>query len=157
MHEQFPDVSFSGTPFLLVDGRLGKRKRAFLRVRVSSVGSRQVRAAHLRLRGWGGSNANGTSQNEHSPRSLKSGGLASRIRRCDWNGATITWNRQPAIDASVLDIADAGRTVDFDLSGAIRGDGIYCFALDLNANAQTRYGSRESIIWAPTLVVELSQ
>jgi hypothetical protein len=157
VHEQFPDTSFSRTPFLFVDGRPGKRKVAFLRVRVSGVGNRQVLAAHLHLRGLGGGNANGTSQNGQSPRSRNSGGLTSQIRRCNWTGATITWNTQPTIDASVLDSANAGGTVDFDVSGAIRGDGIYCFALDQTANVQTLYGARESIVWAPTLVVELSQ
>src|SRR5207249_7581811 len=75
---------------------------------------------------------------------------------CAWNDRTLTWNTQPAIDGPVLATAAAvaqGRVVDFDVSSAIHGDGVYCFALDTLSTDSVTYNSTESTAGKPQVAV----
>src|SRR5947199_121994 len=97
-------------------------KHALFRVRVSGVGARQVTSATLRLQ----------VSNLLNSQSV-AGGRLHAITGCAWDEHTLTAKTQPAIDGPVLATAGAvalGQVVDFDVTAAIHGAGVYCFALD---------------------------
>src|SRR5207249_858433 len=76
-------------------------QRAFFRVRVSGVGTRQVTSARVRLQVATVTNAQSVS-----------GGRIHPITDCGWNERTMTWQTQPTIDGPV--IATAGAVVVAD-------------------------------------------
>ena len=120
-------------------------QRAFFRVRVSGVGTRQVTGARVRLQVAKVTNAQSVS-----------GGRIHPITDCGWNERTMTWQTQPAIDGPVLATAGAvaqGQAVDFDVTGAIHGDGVYCFALDTPSTDSALYNSREATAGKPEVAV----
>src|SRR5439155_17809506 len=85
-----------------------------------------------------------------------SGGRIHPITDCGWNERTMTWQTQPAIDGPVLATAGAvaqGHAVDFDVTGAIHGDGVYCFALDTPSTDSALYNSREASARKPEIAV----
>jgi hypothetical protein len=111
-------------------------KRSFLRVRVSGVGGARVVAARLHLRvareSWAESD---------------SGGVVRAMTACGWTEATVTWRTQPPVDGPVLATAGAvarGAAVVFDLTAAIAGDGVYCFALENGSDDQVTWDAREA-------------
>ena len=59
-------------------------------------------------------------------------------------------------DGPVLFTAGAvarGQVVDFDVTSAVSGDGVYCFALDNPTNDGADYNSREAASGQPALVI----
>ena len=120
-------------------------KQTLLRVRVSGVGARVVTAASLRMQV-------STVTNSQSV----SGGSIHRISSCAWNEGTVTFNTRPAIDGPALASPGAvllGQPVEFDVTGAIPGDGVYCFAIDNLSTDGARYNSREAATGKPQLVL----
>src|SRR5437016_10956301 len=120
-------------------------QRAFFRVRVSGIGTRQVTSARVRLQVATVTNAQSVS-----------GGRLHPITDCGWNERTMTWQTQPAIDGPVLATAGAvaqGQVVDFDVAGAVHGDGVYCFALDTPCTDSAIYNSREGTLQRPAIAV----
>src|SRR5207245_3097922 len=120
-------------------------QRAFFRVRVSGVGTRQVTGAHVRLQVATATNAQSVS-----------GGRIHPITDCGWNERTMTWQTQPAIDGPVIATAGAvaqGQVVDFDVASAVHGDGVYCFALDTLSTDSAIYNSREATAGKPLVAV----
>jgi myo-inositol-hexaphosphate 3-phosphohydrolase len=131
--EETPDTNFN------TDGLFADRvtpKRAYLRARVSGVAGRTVKQARLHLT---------VSTDPKGP-----GDHGGRLHRtsCDWTEDTITWRRQPAIDAAAIAEHPAAVTraerVTFDLTGAIVGDGDLCLALTSPADDGVLYESRET-------------
>src|SRR5439155_15354159 len=60
------------------------------------------------------------------------------------------------IDGPVLSTAAAvalGQVVDFDVTSAIQGDGVYCFALESPSADGVRYNSREAAAGKPQLLI----
>ena len=60
------------------------------------------------------------------------------------------------IDTNPLDAQGAvvrGQTVDFDVTEAIVGDGVYCFALDSRSSDGVEYRSREAGAGGPELLI----
>ncbi len=53
---------------------------------------------------------------------------------CSWDEDAITWKTRPTFASDPLDTQERpvarGETVDFDVTEAIAGDGVYCFAID---------------------------
>ena len=120
-------------------------QRTFLRVNVSGVGPRQVTGAHLRLQVAKVTNAQSVS-----------GGRLHPLTDCGWNELTMTWNTQPPIDGAVLATTGAvaqGQVVDFDVTSAVPGDGVYCFALDTLSTDSALYNSREATVGKPQVAV----
>src|SRR5207253_2341162 len=66
---------------------------------------------------------------------------------------SITWKTQPVIDGPLLGQAGAavrqGQVVDFDVTSAIGGDGVYCFALDTASKNNLEYNSKEAATGKP--------
>ena len=124
-------------------------KHAFFRVRVSGVGARQVTSARLRL------------QVSNLPNSQSvTGGRIHSITSCAWDEHTVTAKTQPAIDGPVLSTVGAvalGQVVDFDVTGAIQGDGVYCFALETPSSDGVRYNSREAAAGQPQVIIAVGR
>jgi len=138
--------NFGADPILEVDGQPGKSKRTFLRFNVSDVGSRQVTRVRLRLQ-VASNSGNG------------SGGSVHRIATCGWNELTMNWNTQPPIDGPVLAAAGPvgpGAIVNFDVSSAVHGNGLYCFAVESVVPGGVAYNSREGSPLRPSLLVDLA-
>ena len=120
-------------------------KHAFFRVRVSGVGARQVTSARLRLH---------VSNVSHSQ--SVAGGRIHSVTNCAWDENTVTAKTQPAIDGPVLSTVGAvarGQVVDFDVTSAIQGDGVYCFALESPSSDGVRYNSREAATGQPQFII----
>src|SRR5439155_1643369 len=126
----------------------GGLRRTFLRVQVSGVGSQRVSAAHLRLKVATTTNANSVT-----------GGRIHRISSCGWNERTMTSATQPPINGPVVSEVGAvglGQTADFDVTSAITGDGVYCFAIESASTDGVDYLSREAKKGKPVLTVDAS-
>src|SRR6185295_18696709 len=90
----------------------------YLRFAVTGVSGRPVDHARLRLEVSGAS---------------PSGGIVHRISNDTWSEATVTYNTRPALDGPALATLGAvttGAVAEFNLDGAIPGDGVYDLAID---------------------------
>ena len=66
----------------------------------------------------------------------------------------MTSNSQPAIDRPAISTAGAvapDLLMDFDITAAVPGDGVYCFALESSSPDGVAYGSREATSGGPTV------
>src|SRR5436190_22278565 len=96
---------------------------AYLRIRVTGLRPRRAASAHLLLQ-----------VAKKSKATSNSGGRLRAVTNCNWNELALTWKTQPPIDGPIVAQAAgpvrANQIVDFDVTSAIGGDGVYCFALD---------------------------
>jgi predicted phosphodiesterase len=120
----------------------------YLRFDVSGVGAQQVQKAVLRLQ------VDGVSGSDSS-----NAGRAHRLLDTSWAESAPTWNSRLAPQASVL-VAPAGavsfgQTVDFDVTGAVTGDGPVGFAIDSTSSDGVHYKSREAQSGTPLLLLTL--
>jgi len=148
VHEQNPDVSFGSNAVLDASGQATKREQTYFRVRVSGVGTRPVVSARLQLQVASAFNAGGDS-----------GGRIHRISACGWSELTTTWRNRPVIDGAVLSTVgpvQPGQVVTFDVTSAITGDGVYCFALDSTSINGVKYNSRESSGQRPAVLLQVA-
>jgi hypothetical protein len=138
----YPTRNFGGESWLSAD--LSPQQESYLRFTVSGVTGAVTRAT-LRLYA-----TDGTSD---GPRvfSTSSG----------WTEAGLTWNNRPAPIGGVLDdkgTLPSGGWVDFDVTGAVYGDGDYAFALvgtsGNGADFVSREGSRTDLRPQLVLTVE---
>jgi hypothetical protein len=138
--------NFGSSPELWADA--DTPKRSFLRVRVNGVGRRTVRRAWLELRLAPTADAVSTH-----------GGRLRTMTDCAWNEAAVTWLSQPEVDGPVLGQAgavQAGATVRFDVTAALAGDGVYCFALESSSADGVVYRSREVASGMPVVVLDVT-
>ena len=151
VQSDLPDTNFGTSSLLAVDNGVAAApgttgvQRTFLRVSVGGVGPRRVSSAHLQLQVANVTNAQSVT-----------GGVLHAITGCSWDERTVTWSTQPAIDGPVLAVLGAvaqGQTVDFDVTPAISGDGVYCFALDTISTDSALYSSREATVGTPQVAV----
>src|SRR5947209_692186 len=97
---------------------------------------------------WGGANV--TSANRAS------GGRIHPITGCSWDELAMTWDTRPMIDGPVLSSVGAvalNQVVDFDVTGAIPGDGTYCFAIDNPSSNGADYNAREGGVAHPAVLI----
>ena len=75
-----------------------------------------------------------------------------------WEEENLNWENAPRIEGNSLSTVDSvglGEIIEFDVTPAIAGDGIYSFGLKSVSVDLVRYHSRESA-FPPNLVIELS-
>ena len=145
VRETQPDVNFGTSSMLWVDEK--PVKRTFFRVRVRGFDAEPVRDARLRLQ------VVGSDEERYSARG--SSGRLYETRDCAWNELTVTYDTQPTIDGPLLDKlgkVERGNVIEFDITPAITGDGIYCFALESSSRDGVIYGSREATVGGPVVV-----
>jgi hypothetical protein len=141
--EDTPSVAYGANRLMWIDQDTAKR--AFVRVDVSGVGTQQVLAARLHL----------YVTNEENAESVTGGRIRS-TSDCGWDEMAVTWNNQPAIDGPVLDQlggVERGTTVTFDVTGAVTGDGTYCFAIESDIADSVQYTSKESPVGRPAFEI----
>jgi myo-inositol-hexaphosphate 3-phosphohydrolase len=138
-----PNTTFGGELLLQVDA--DSAKQTFFRLRVTNTADRTIASARLRLHVGDGRHAESDT-----------GGRIHSISDCSWDELAVTWNTRPAVDGSVLDALGTvafGDVVELDITAAIAGDGVYCFAMDsLSANGAD-YTSREAVTGRPELLL----
>jgi hypothetical protein len=120
-------------------------RQAFLRFAVTGVAGRTVTDARLRLRA-------GTASDSASA----SGGTIHLISSNSWSEGATNYGNRPAIDGPGLDSVGpvaVDQVVEFRLTGALTGDGVYNFALDTLSGDAVRYRSRESSTGKPQLIL----
>jgi len=145
-----PATNLGASPLLSVDSGIVAVERTFLRFRVSGVGGRPVASAHVQLQ----------VSDVVDSESLTTGGSIHPISDCAWDERAVTWSNQPAIDGPALFTAGPvarGQVVDFDVTSAVSGDGVYCFALDNPTNDGADYNSREAASGQPALVIGVTR
>ncbi len=75
-----------------------------------------------------------------------------------WEEEALNWENAPAIDGSPLSAVDSvalEEVVEFDVSAAIAGDGVYSFGIKSSLVDLVRYDSKESA-FPPRLVIDLT-
>ncbi len=75
-----------------------------------------------------------------------------------WSGTTTTWNRRPSLIGGPYDAKDEiedAAWIDFDVTGAVTGDGTYTFALVPRSDDGVRFASRDNFSLRPRLVLTL--
>src|SRR5690606_34815436 len=73
-----------------------------------------------------------------------------------WTESTIRWNNAPPVSGTPLDTAGTATTgtwVEFDVSAAITGNGIYSFAIANGSTNSVLYNSKEAASNRPELVI----
>ncbi|HEU5103662.1 MAG TPA: DNRLRE domain-containing protein [Roseiflexaceae bacterium] len=142
-----PSSSYGGASSFSVVGGSSSAKQAFICFTVSGLpAGGVVGSAVLRL----------VVTNDST-----SGGIFSSVSDTTWN-ESITWNTKPAVNQVQLASVGAvsiNAVVEVDLTGAVGGNGAYCFAISLpSTNTNTLgYASREASTLAnrPQLIVRL--
>jgi hypothetical protein len=74
-----------------------------------------------------------------------------------WDESGLNWNNAPALGATALNTAGAvtaGTVVEFDVTAAIAGNGIYSFGLASGSTTAVKYSSKEGAN-PPELIIEV--
>ena len=148
VHERTPAANSGASTLLDASVQATKREQTYFRIRVSGVGTRRIVAAGLQLKVGSGPQAGSDS-----------GGRIHRISACGWNELAMTWQTRPVIDGAVLSTAgpvQLNQVVTFDVTSAITGDGVYCFALDSASINGVKYNSRESAGQRPAVLLQVA-
>ena len=110
---------------------------------MSGVSGRQVQHARLRL----GVSAGGP------------GGTVHRISNNTWSETAITFNTRPTVDGpglQTLGTVATGATAEFNLDGAITGDGVYNLAIDSSTTTVSYNSSLATSGQKPQLVLTVA-
>jgi acid phosphatase type 7 len=76
-----------------------------------------------------------------------------------WSESDLTWENAPAIPSTPLSTLGAvalNSWVEFDVTDAVQGDGIFSFAITSGSQNEVNYNSKEADANQPVLVVELT-
>ncbi|MCC6847328.1 MAG: phytase [Deltaproteobacteria bacterium] len=134
-----PTKNYGAATVLTADG--APERQILLRFVVSGTGGVAPDHVVLRLAVTGAS---------------KKGGALHLIGDTGWTEAGLTYATRPPIDGLAVASAGAvrvGDVVDFDVSGAVTGDGTYVFALVTSSSDGVNYASREAAAGAPELLL----
>jgi hypothetical protein len=84
------------------------------------------------------------------------GGTIHSVSDNSWDENMVTFDTRPDIDGPALDTAGAvavGDIVEFDVTPAVGGNGIYSFAIVPDSTRRVKYRSREDSINPPVLII----
>ncbi len=141
--EAAPARNFGRSPLLWADR--SSVKRTFFRVQVHGFDGDSVPDVRLRLEVDDARAAGGPS------------GRLYQISDCSWSEVGVTYATQPKIDGPLLDepnkIVEPGTAIEFNITRAITGDGLYCFALEGSSRNGVSYRSREAAENSPEVVM----
>jgi hypothetical protein len=128
--------------------KTGEWQIAYFKFNVTRV-SGSVTAARLRLSCTDGSNDGGSAY-------LVSNEVANGVA---WTESGLTWLNAPAVGGLALSsagVVSSGQIVEFDVTSAINGDGIFSFAIRNASTNVANYSSKEGGV-VPELVVATEQ
>ncbi len=142
-----PDTAFGSATALLADAGPNVRE-AYLRFAVGGTDALRLDRARLRLV----VGRDGRSD---------FGGIVRTFTDTRWTESATTYLTRPVVDGPAIDVADAAvdadDVVDFDVTGALAGDGSYDFAVVSSSEDGVQYRSREAASGRPQLVLQLGQ
>jgi hypothetical protein len=75
-----------------------------------------------------------------------------------WAEEGLTWENAPGLDGAALSTVGAvssGTWVEFDVTAAILGDGVYSFGLGTDSSNRAAYQSKEAAEFQPVLIIEI--
>jgi ELWxxDGT repeat protein len=140
--ETAPDRNLGQSPLLWADR--SSVKRTFFRVKVRDFDANSVRDVRLRLQVSDERSASGPC------------GRLYQISDCSWSEMGVTYDTQPDIDGALLDeldtVVETGNVIEFNITRAITGDGVYCFALEGSSRNGVIYRSREAASNGPVVI-----
>ena len=145
---QHADSTFGWANFLRVrTDTTGEGRLSYMRFHVTGTGGSSILSARLRLRTQ--------EQLVRSVRVYKATGIGA------WSEDTLTWNNQPAVTIPSLvgemPFLSPDEWHEIDLGGAVSGDGTINLILDsTRQTGQQDVWSKESVIYQPELIIELS-
>jgi hypothetical protein len=142
-----PTSRFGADTHLIIKGA-GSSMEVFLRFEVSGLEGATVHGAKLRL-----------TVDATSTAGSISGGQIYAVTDVDWDEMVVTYNSRPAISEPVLASAgpvNAGEVVEFDVTPAVTGNGVYSFALVSTVADAAVYRSREALGADPQLIVSFT-
>ncbi len=128
-----PTSPFGPIPLLRVGS--SPSRITLVRFAATGIGSHTVARAILRMQADASTGA-----------ASDMGGVVHAISDHTWDETRVTWNTKPAIDGPVLGTVGAiqsGKTVDFDVTNGVDGDGTYDFAISSTSIDPAIYRSRE--------------
>src|SRR4051812_48631583 len=139
---RFPDTNFGTDPLLQASNKSTYEKHIFAQFTVSGIpaGSTNV-VAKLHLR----------SQTTVSSAPI----TAHTVSSTSWGEATVTWNNQPALGASLSTVSSftSGSDGIWDVSTQVTGNGTFALGLDSTyIGGDVSFGSRDSAT-PPSLVM----
>jgi hypothetical protein len=143
--EDAPLTAFGTAPSLRLDGNPGRR--IYLRFDVAGVDGMPVARAAIRLNTEADDNAGSTH-----------GGHVHGVSDSGWDEGSLTDASRPPIDGALLSSAGAiepAQIVEFDVTAAIAGDGLYSFGVEPGSTNLALYVSREAASGGPELIVVL--
>lgn len=145
VHSGAPNTNFGGSATL--DADTSPAEWTLFRISVSGVAGRTVQSARLRLQ---------VADVYGAPSDV--GGRIRAVPSCGWDENTVTWNTRPTPATGEVDrvgAVGAGDAVDFELAPVIRGDGVWCFALDTSSDNGVIYNSREAGAGRPAVILTI--
>ncbi len=137
-----PSTNYGNATTLQVDDTSDPDLESFIRFTVVGV-SGPVQSARVRLYTISNGTKNGPAIYATDP---------------SWNEKDITWNKRPARTGAVLDNKDnivINAWVEFNVTAAVTGDGVYSFVLVGDSNDAVTFSSRQGV-QPPQLVVTFS-
>ncbi|MEJ2735963.1 MAG: tandem-95 repeat protein, partial [Anaerolineae bacterium] len=75
-----------------------------------------------------------------------------------WIEEGLTWENAPTLDGAALSTVGAvssGTWVEFDVTAAILGEGVYSFGLGTDSSNRAAYRSKEAAEFQPVLIIEI--
>jgi hypothetical protein len=87
------------------------------------------------------------------------GGTIHAISDNSWDENTVTFDTRPVVDGAILDTVGAvavGDIVEFDVTPAVGGNGVYSFAIVPDSTNRVEYRSREDSTNQPVLVITIN-
>jgi calcineurin-like phosphoesterase family protein len=142
-----PTTNYGGRTILRADTDPGNE--AYVRFAVTGVSGR-VRSVRLRL--WV------TSGSDNGP-AVYATALGTPGGPTPWAETAVTWNKRPSRTTGILDdkgVLASGSFVDYDVTDAFHGNGLYSFDLAGTVDDGTEFAAREDKARRPRLVVELT-
>jgi hypothetical protein len=139
--EAQPLTNLSDRSWLTANGQAGRHKRIYLKFRVRDVPAGANVTARLRLHGR--TSYGGTVQ-VHASRSTA------------WSEGTLIHARRPGYQRAVLasvSHTNAGRWSTFDVSGAVRGNGLVTLVVTVPGSGDALFDSRDARAGGPQLQV----
>ncbi|UCF35517.1 MAG: DNRLRE domain-containing protein [Acidobacteriota bacterium] len=140
VYEKYVGSNYSTQEFLRIRDAVGARRVSHLKFQVSGASSGVVSAV-LRLYVEDGSSDAGT----------------IFLTSNDWTEGGITWANAPQASGAALDnpgAAATGSWVEYNVSGAVSGDGVYSFVLISSSGDSGMFTSREGAANQPELMIQ---
>jgi calcineurin-like phosphoesterase family protein len=142
VNEENPDNNAGNSTFLQVDGASEPAVESFIRFTVTGT-SGTIQSARLRV-------YDTTNASDNGPAIYATGAA--------WTETEITWNNRPERTSEELDNKSSISTetwVEYDVTGAVTGDGTFSFVLAADSSDAATFSSREGS-QSPELMISLA-